>query len=158
MRRVFVLCLLAGLAACGDNGTCTGALCDVTFELFVWGDAGFQGPHAGQDLTFAFIGTTDGAFQVDGGGSGPIFAAALDTISFGFGSTVQFGETYELHLWIDSNVGGGTEGVCDPPAIDHQWIVAVPAVMGDVNLVVSHDDATVTDVCSTFELLEQLSR
>jgi len=144
--RVVLAFLVFGLVACGDDGTGDDF---PTLELYITGDASFQGPHAGQVLTDAIIRTTDGAFDLLGGGGGPIHAPP-ETISFGFGSTVEFGDTYEIHLWIDSNFGGGTVGVCDPPAIDHQWKVPVPYVTGDVNIVVSHDDATVTDVCSTF--------
>lgn len=37
------------------------------------------------------------------------------------GAVLKKGATYEIHYWIDSNTGGGTPGVCDPKAIDHQW-------------------------------------
>ena len=150
--------LLIALGACGDDTTGYDITGDDTtddgptddrprFELTFTGDASFQGAHAGQVITLALIRTSDGAPFPES--SGPISDAPA-TISFRFGSIVEFGETYEIHYWIDSNFGGGTEGVCDPPAIDHQWNVAVPAVAGDVNILEPHNGATVTDVCSTF--------
>ena len=138
--------LLVALAACGD---------DPTFQLVFAIDASFQGPHSGHAIEVALVRTSDGGVVQEQ--IGTVSETADPAASFTF-ADLEEGVAYDVDYWIDSNFGGGTEGVCDPPAIDHQWIVAIPAVMGDVNLVVSHDDATVTDVCSTFELLEQLSR
>ena len=124
------------------------------FEWYIEGDTSFQEPHAGHVVTSALIRTRGGlAFEVRGVGAGPIHSPP-ETISFGLGHTVEQSETYEFHYWIDSNFGGGTVGVCDHPAIDHQWKVLLPAVQGDVYTVVSHDPATVTDVCSTFESID----
>ena len=39
---------------------------------------------------------------------------------------------YEVHYWIDSNIGGGTLGVCDPKDIDHQWSVEFPMPTNNV--------------------------
>ena len=153
-----MLCLL--LVACSsilgdsdENVRCDGVTDDVQFELTFTGDVSFQGPHAGDRLTDALICTGGDGFS---GGSGPIFGppGPPETISFGFGSTIQSGAEYQIYLWIDSNIGGGTEGVCDPPSIDHQWIVTIPTVTGDVDIIFSHDDATVTDVCSVIDGLE----
>ena len=44
----------------------------------------------------------------------------------------------------------GSVGVCDPPANDHQWSVAVAAVSGDVTITEAHNGGTISDVCSTF--------
>ncbi len=145
--------LLVALATCGDDPTGDDPTDESptgdrpTFELTFTGDASFQGPHAGDRQTEAIICTGgDGV----GASSGAIFAPP-ETISFRFGSTVLAGASYQIYLWIDSNIGGGTEGVCDPPSIDHQWVVTIPPVTGDVNIIFSHDDATVTDVCSAFD-------
>jgi hypothetical protein len=157
-----MLCLL--LVACssilGDSDSDENVVCDgvtddsVQFELFIWGDASFQSPHA-DDLLLTTMSCTggDGFLGSGGGSSGPL-SPPTDTISFGFGSTVDSGATYQIYIWIDSNIGGGTVGVCDPPAIDHQWIVTIPTVTEDVNIIFSHDDATVTDVCSAFDGLD----
>lgn len=151
-----MLCLL--LVACssifGDSDgfvPCDGVAAPaVQFELFVWGDASFQGPHAGDRLTEVVICTGGNGLSAS---SGAIHAPP-DTISFGFGSTVLAGASYQIYIWIDSNIGGGTEGVCDPPSIDHQWIVTIPPVTGDIHIIFSHDDATVTDVCSVIDAID----
>jgi len=64
---------------------------------------------------------------------------------------MQAGIDYEVHYWIDSNIGGGTLNVCDPKAIDHQWSVEFAAVANDKDLTVSHNDALTEDVCETFD-------
>jgi hypothetical protein len=138
------LSLLVTVGACGDP---TG---DDIFEWSITGDVSFQAPHAGHIMTSAFVRTRGGlAFDPIGGGGSPI-SDLPETISFHVGSTVERGETFEFHYWIDSNFGGGTVGVCDSPQIDHQWKVVIPEVQGDVNTVLTHDPTTVTDVCSTF--------
>ena len=63
---------------------------------------------------------------------------------------LEEGEAYQVHYWIDSNFGGGTVGVCDPKANDHQWNVAIAAVAGDVTITESHNAANTVDVCTTF--------
>ncbi len=163
--RVTGLCigLLVALGACGIISTSADpnedAPCDgfvgppadnvpsVQFELTFTGDVSFQGPHAGDRVVDALICPGEDGFA---GGSGSIFGPP-ETFSFSVISSVWSGDAYQIYLWIDSNIGGGTEGVCDPPAIDHQWNVTIPTVTGDVNIIFSHDDATVTDVCSVFD-------
>ena len=153
--------LLAALGACVDSSTgndenvaCDGVTDGVQFWLTFTGDVSFQGPHAGDRATITTSCTSGDGFLGSGGGSsGPIFGPS-QTISFGTGGGIESGAEYQIYIWIDSNIGGGTEGVCDPPAIDHQWIVTIPTVTGDVNIIFSHDDATVTDVCSAFDGLE----
>lgn len=149
----FSMGLLVALGACGDGSTSSEEFaCEgdpgQQFTVTFTGDASFQESHAGQVATDRII-CVGGNPDSYGQGSGPI-SFPPETISFGSGSTVESGESYEIHLWIDSNVGGGTVGVCDPPPIDHQWKVLIPPVTGDVDIIFSHDDATVIDVCSTF--------
>lgn len=48
------------------------------------------------------------------------------------------------------DVGGGTLGVCDPKAIDHQWSVEFPSPSNDVMFTVPHAPALTEDACRTF--------
>ena len=131
--------LLVALGACGD---------DPTFQLIFGVDATFQGPHAGDAIMVAVVRTSDGAVVEQQTGS--VSAATDPAFSFTSLGLLEEGETYQVHYWIDSNFGGGTVGVCDLKAIDHQWNVAIPAVAGDVTLTEVHDAANTVDVCSTF--------
>ena len=117
------------------------------------GDASFQGPHAGDMLTVR-------RWRIDGplsewlGSTHVIPDPSQDNVGFSFRGSLVSGQRYDIYLWIDSNVGGGSVGVCDPPAIDHQWRVRIPAVTGEVNIIFPHDDITVTEVCSSIDALE----
>jgi hypothetical protein len=57
---------------------------------------------------------------------------------------------YEVHYWIDSNIRGGTLGVCDPKAIDHQWSVEFLSVAGDIDWTASYSPGLTEDVCDSF--------
>jgi hypothetical protein len=56
-----------------------------------------------------------------------------------------------VHYWIDSNFGGGTAGVCDARAIDHQWRMELLGVSNDVDFTTAHQPALTEDVCGTFD-------
>jgi len=135
--------LLVAVGACGD---------DLTFQLIFGIDASFQGPHGGKTpahaIMVAVVRTSDGVVVAQEAGS--VSATADPAFSFTSLSLLEEGEAYEVHYWIDSHFGGGTVGVCDPPANDHQWNVAIPAVAGDVTITESHNAANTVDVCTTF--------
>ncbi len=92
--------------------------------------------------------TSDGAVLAQQ--TGTVSASADPAFSFTFTSMLDLGAAYQVHYWIDSNFGGGTVGVCDLKAIDHQWNVAVAAVTADVTIAEVHSGATTVDVCTTF--------
>jgi hypothetical protein len=137
--------LIVVLGSCGSNEVVgpTGP-----FRLTIDGDASFQGPHGGQSIAVVVVRTSDGA--VVAGEAGTVSASADPAFSFTFTGLLVVGVAYEVHYWIDSNLGGGTEGVCDPEANDHQWIVAIAAVEGDVTITEAHNAANTGDVCDTF--------
>ncbi len=81
---------------------------------------------------------------------GTVSATQNPTFSFVSGAVMERGIDYEVHYWIDSNIGGGTLGVCDPITNDHQWRVQFLSVTNDKNLTVTHNPALMVDVCSTF--------
>ena len=131
--------LLVALSACGD---------DPTFQLIFGIDASFQGPHTGDAITVAVVRTSDGVTVATQ--TGTVSGTADPAYSFTSVGLLEEGEAYQVDYWIDSNFGGGTVGVCDPKANDHQWRVAVAAVTADVALSELHNAANTVEVCTTF--------
>ena len=112
------------------------------------GDATFQGAHGGQMVSVGLVRSSDGL--VVARQSGTVSATANPSFSFTFTGQLVVAEQYQVHYWIDSNFGGGTMDVCDPPSTDHQWSVNTGPVSGDLMLTEVHTPAAVTDVCATF--------
>lgn len=79
--------------------------------------------------------------------------SASDDPSFSLSlpGVITLNQEYELHYWIDSNFGGGTAGVCDPPETDHQWRLEFGPVTDDVVQADTHRPTETESVCSTFE-------
>ncbi|RUA22254.1 hypothetical protein DSL92_06615 [Billgrantia gudaonensis] len=59
--------------------------------------------------------------------------------SVSFEGVLEEGRLYDVHYWIDSNFGEGSEGRCDPVSVDHQWRVALTDVSEALDLEVGHD-------------------
>jgi hypothetical protein len=127
---------------CGDEGP------DGPFRLTFELDASYHTPHQNQMVWVAVVDPSDGS--VIARESGTVSATADPAFSYTTSAVLQAGNEYEVHYWIDSNFSAGTLGVCDPPANDHQWNVAVPAVSADVTLSESHDPQSIDEVCATF--------
>lgn len=117
----------------------------MTFSL----DNTFQGPHGNQPIRIALVRSSDNVV-VAGDNNGTVSATRNPSFSFVSGAVMERGTDYEVHYWIDSNIGGGTPGVCDPVTMDHQWRVEFPSVTNDKVFTVSHQPALTEDVCSTF--------
>jgi hypothetical protein len=81
---------------------------------------------------------------------GIVSATQIPSFSFDAGPVLKRGTAYEVHYWIDSNIGGGTMGVCDLIAIDHQGSVEFLSPTNDVDYTVLHEPTLTEDVCSTF--------
>jgi hypothetical protein len=141
---VLVLAFSAG-AACNDEPTDPAGPFRLTFNL----DASFQGAHGDQPIAIAIVRSSDGAVVVEANGA--VSANQDPSFTWSTGAVMQGGTDYEVHYWIDSNFGGGTLGVCDPKAIDHQWSVELLSVSNDVDLTTAHQPALTEDVCTTFE-------
>jgi hypothetical protein len=125
-------------------------VCDTfTADLTFAGDGSFNNAHGLQPVHFALIRDLDG--RVVARDESTVSSSADPSFRFEVAGGLLNGESYQVHYWIDSNFGGGTAGVCDPPANDHQWAVAIGAVTGDVDLTEGHDPANTSDVCSTFD-------
>jgi len=118
-------------------------------DLVFLGDGSFNGAHGGQTINVAVVRTDVG--EVVATQSGTVSKTADPAFSFTFPDVFEDGEVYEVDYWIDSNFGGGSEGVCDPRARDHQWNVPLGTVNGDVSHTEKHRPAETTDVCETFK-------
>jgi hypothetical protein len=138
---VLVLGFFVG-TACNDEGP-AGPF-RLTFNL----DASFQGAHGGQPIAIALVRTSDGSVVVQANGA--VSATQDPSFTWSTGAVMQAGNDFEVHYWIDSNFGGGTAGVCDPKANDHQWSVELLSVSNDVTWTASHEPALTEDVCSSF--------
>lgn len=143
-----VLATLA-IAACGGGGggdttTPLPGPYQLTFSL----DASFQADHGNQSISIAVVRSSD--MVVVAGDIGTVSATQNPSFSFDAGPVLERGTAYEVHYWIDSNIGGGTIGVCDPIAIDHQWSVELLSPTNDVDFTVSYQPTLTEDVCSTF--------
>jgi len=143
-RSLAVPLVLFAFAACSDDEPAgpTGPF-DLTFE----GSASFQGAHGGQEVRVAL---EDASGTVVASASGTVSATADPAFSFTFVDAVEAGQSYDLKYWIDSNFGGGTVGVCDPPANDHQWSVSVSPPSDDVTITDTHRPGETASVCATF--------
>ena len=143
---------LVALGACGvGGGTSTGGMgppVNLPFDLIVQDDGSFQGPHGGHRISVAVVAAMGGT----------VLAQKAQTVSpnedvafsFTFLDVLVGGFNYEIHYWIDSNVGGGRTGRCDAVVNDHQGSVAISA-QAHVLLPLDHDDADLTFVCPSFE-------
>lgn len=150
MRRYFgtilpLLSLLVLVGGCDDEDPAD--LLDGPYDLTFEGDASFQGAHGGQDIAVAVI---DAQENVIDGGTGTVSADDDPAFSFTFMGILEDGEPYAVRYWVDSNFGGGEEGVCDEPSVDHQWQVELGFVEGHVTQVEEHSPGDVTAVCDSF--------
>lgn len=116
----------------------------LTFSL----DDSFQRIHGGQPIHWALVRSADGLVVAAGGGT--VSATTNPSFSLSTGAVMEKEVPYEIHYWIDSNFGGGTAGVCDPRAIDHQWSTEFLSPTNDIRFTVSHNAALTEDVCATF--------
>lgn len=151
IRQVFglvlVLPMLAiGLGACDDDDDGpTGPMGPFNFTF--QGDGGFQGAHGGQEI---FVVVENSLGEIVASESGTVSASEDPSFSFSFPDLLEEGEDYQLKYWIDSNFGGGTAGVCDPPETDHQWSMSISAATDDVTMTDSHRPTETSSVCESF--------
>ena len=144
MLLTLALVLVSG-GACGDYVDTTGPFSfHLTFSL----DASFGPPHEGDPVYWSLVQSSNG-FSADFG-SGVVSNTADPAFSFTTADVMRRGVDYEVHYWIDSNIGGGTLGLCDEETIDHQWSTELLSVSNDVDLTVPHTPALVENVCSSF--------
>ena len=82
--------------------------------------------------------------------SGTVSATNDPSFTFTTGDVIERGVNYEVHYWINSNISGGTLGICDPRTIDHQWSTEFYSPTNDIDFTASYLPALTEDVCSTF--------
>ena len=145
--------LLVTLGACGgdDNGIDFGAPPPGPYRLTLEGDESFQGPHGGHSINVVVISRNLGGLAV--AEDEAIISSTSGTgFDFGFARLLAEGVPHDVYYWIDSNIGGGNVGTCDPPEIDHQWTSAVRNPRANIEIAHSHNDADNIDVCFAFSL------
>ena len=145
--------LLVTLGACGDNdnGIDFGAPPPGPYRLTLEGDESFQGPHGGHSINVVVVNGNLGGLAV-AEGKGIISFTNDISFDFGFARLLAEGVDHDVYYWIDSNIGGGNVGTCDPPEIDHQWTSAVRNPRANIEIAHSHNDADNIDVCFAFSL------
>lgn len=138
---VFAMTMLLG----GGATAFAAATSDLVFD----GNGSFNGPHGGQAITVAVVRLDDGAVVAKK--SGIVSKTANPSFMFTFPGILENGKAYEVDYWIDSNFGGGTKGVCDSKAHDHQWRVPLGTVQGNITHTEKHRPAETSDVCGVFK-------
>lgn len=118
---------------------------DLTFS----GDGSFIAPHGGQAVHVALYDVAAG--EVVASDAGSVSMNAPSAFSFTFPGALEEGRLYDIHYWIDSNFGGGSEGQCDPVNVDHQWRAALIHIEGPVTLEVAHEPSRQAPVCTSFD-------
>jgi len=142
-----VLTLVAAVG-CGGGNNLTSPSESGPFELVFSLDASFQSVHGGHPISIAVVRSSNGS--VVARENGVVSPTQNPSFRFATGRVMLRGATYEVHYWIDSNIGGGSPGACDPRAIDHQWSVEFLSVTNDIMFVTSFNPALTEDVCRTF--------
>lgn len=135
------------VAACGGDKNSTPfdpGPYQLTFSL----DATFQAPHGNQPIRLAVVRISDGFIVSET--SGTVSSTQAPAFSFAAGAVLERNRAYAVHYWIDSNIAGGTLGVCDPKDIDHQWSMEILSATNDVNFSVGYEPTLTENVCSTF--------
>ncbi|NWN82286.1 MAG: hypothetical protein HLX48_04695 [Halomonas sp.] len=135
---LFSLLLAAPLALAADGH-------DLTFK----GDGSFNGAHGGQEIHVAVVDADSG--DVAATQSGTVSADEAPAFAFDFPGVLKEDGSYAVHYWIDSNFGGGSEGVCDPKGTDHQWNVSLDTTGEALTHEDTHRPQEQTDVCATFD-------
>lgn len=139
---ILVACM-AMLSACGDGATEP----ETSFDLTFTGDSTFQGAHGGQTIHVGVF--EDGSDQLVVDATGTVSSESAPTFEFTFTDALTEGESYTLDYWIDSNFGGGREGVCDSPDVDHQWRLSLSSVTGNRTVEDTHRPTETEPVCSS---------
>jgi len=141
------MALLVTLGACGeDTGIDFAAPPPGPYLLTVQGDVDFQMPHGNQTLTVSVYSQNLGFLA----GQQTVTISANEDPPFflSFPRLLAEGSPYDVLFWIDSNDGGGTPGVCDPPEFDHQWSVFLSGPRGEIELHWNHDEPSDSDGCT----------
>jgi len=143
---VILVAAVSAFGACHEADHVMDPAADGPFQLTFSLDASFQASHGGQPIQIAVV--RGGVVVAQA--SGTVSATQDPSFFFDAGAVLEQGIAHEVHYWIDSNIGGGTSGVCDPEAIDHQWSTEFVWPTNDVELTVAYQLWLIEDVCDTF--------
>lgn len=147
LRNCFLVLVFLSVVACYGGGSETDANpgpYKLTFSL----DDSFHTPHGNEPIRIALVRLSDGIVMAQDVG----IVSANENPSFSFTTTeiMDRGNSYAVRYWIDSNIGGGTLGLCDSTDFDHQWSTEFFTVTNDINFTVGYDPSLVEYVCGTF--------
>lgn len=145
---VLMLLCIAGVACDTGGGGSTHSSDPGPYQLTFSLDESFQADHGNQPIRIALVRLTDG--QVLEEASGTVSAVDDPVFTFAPAATLERGTSYAVHYWIDSNIGGGTPGLCDPTNFDHQWSVEFFTPTNDINFTVGYEPDLTEYVCNTF--------
>ncbi len=149
IRSVALSLTCLAVVACGDGGDGGDGEIDYgPYQLSFSLDASFQAPHGDQPIRIALVRLTDGVVVGEDIGT----VSAVDNPSFVFttSAVMERGVSYAVRYWIDSNIGGGASGLCDPTLYDHQWSVEFYNVLNNKDLTVGYEPDLMEYVCGTF--------
>ena len=148
--KTFLLLLIcAVIAACDFDGDGNSASSDPgPYQLIFSLDESFQSPHGNQPIRIALVRLTDGQVLEEDSGT----VSAINDPAFVFAPSTMLvrGTSYAVHYWIDSNIGGGTLGLCDSTSYDHQWSVEFFSPTNNINFTVWHQPWLTEYVCDSF--------
>jgi len=148
-KTVFLLLICLVISACdfGDSGS--NATSDPgPYQLIFSLDDSFQAPHGNQPVRIALVRLTDGMVLEEDFGT--ISATNDPVFTFAPATMLMRGTSYAVHYWIDSNIGGGTLGLCDPTSFDHQWSTEFFTPTNDINFSVGYEPTLMEYVCGSF--------
>ena len=148
LKYLYLILACLTVTACGEDDGGDTVTDPGPYQLVFSLDASFQVPHGDQPIRIALVRLSDGTVIAEDSG----IVSATDDPSFSFspGDLMERGTSYAVHYWIDSNIGGGTLGVCDIATIDHQWSTEFFSVTNDKNFTTAYDPNLVEYVCNTF--------
>ena len=149
LRIALLVLACLSVVACDIGGNGSSPSSDpgpyqLTFTL----DASFQAPHGGEPIRIALVRLTDGLVLEEDFGT--VSAMSDPTFTFTPATMLVRGTSYAVHYWIDSNIGGGTLGLCDPTSFDHQWSTEFFNPTNDINFTVWYQPSLTEYVCDTF--------
>lgn len=142
----YLFCLI--VAACDTGGGSSGSSDPGPYQLTFSLDDSFQAPHGNQPIRIALVRLSDG-FVLEMT-DGTVSATSDPAFTFAPGIMMERGISYAVHYWIDSNIGGGTLGICDPTNFDHQWSVEFFTPTNDVDFTAWYEPGLTEYVCDTF--------
>ena len=149
LKFSYIVTAFLALAACGggnsgDETNTNPGPYTITFSL----DDSFQTPHGNDPIRIALVRLSNGLVIAEEFGT--VSATESPSFSFTTAGMMERGISYAVHYWIDSNINGGTLGLCDDTEYDHQWSTEFFTVTNDIDFTVGYEPGLVEYVCDTF--------